>query len=69
MIVSCVEYYSIQGFRNWRNSDMDGLKEKCIDENRKRKWGGEKYDIYDFRKSVFLSVYRRGRRKVKSVKS
>lgn len=46
MIVSCVEYYSIQGFRNWRNSDMDGLKEKCMDENRKRKWGGGKNMIF-----------------------
>lgn len=53
MIVSCVEYYSIQGFRNWRNSDMDGLKEKCMDENRKRKWGGKNMIFTTFAKVCF----------------
>lgn len=53
MIVSCVEYYSIQGFRNWRNSDMNGLKEKCMDENRKRKWGGKNMIFTTFVKVCF----------------
>lgn len=56
MIVSCVEYYSIQSFRNWKNSDMDGLKEKCMDENRKRKWGGKIWYLRLSQKCVFIGV-------------
>lgn len=32
---------------------MDGLKEKCMDENRKRKWGGKNMIFTTFVKVCF----------------